>query len=417
MSQAPETIRKTRHGGWLPHDETVLAAFRASLEAEVVANPGRPLVRPVRELYDAIMDEPLYRMHLTEAIDQALAQGYHLYYKDIEGLMHRINAVMHYAPPFSTSELVGCPLNALLDWPMCMPSGFAFFQFPAINEKLRHVLNYWGHFLSGPNSRHYLTTQSPKGWFGAEAEQYVNMSQFVCDPALPHWGFSSWNDFFTRRFKTGERPVAGLGDAAIVTAACESTPYAVERQVKLEDRFWIKAQPYSLRDMFSAARTDLAEHFVGGTVYQAFLSAYNYHRWHAPVSGTVCDAYVVGGTYYADAPSEGLDPAGPNNSQGFITAVATRAMIVIDTGSDGLGKVACLFVGMAEISSCVIEARVGRRVEKGEEIGFFQYGGSTHCLMFERDLEIAFGPKPPYNSSETPVVKLNSHLATVVPLP
>jgi len=26
--------------------------------------------------------------------------------------------------------------------------------------------------------------------------------------------------------------------------------------------------------------------FVGGTVYQAYLSAENYHRWHSPVSGT-----------------------------------------------------------------------------------------------------------------------------------
>ncbi len=42
----------------------------------------------------------------------------------------------------------------------------------------------------------------------------------------------------------------------------------------------------------------------------------------------IVEAYNVPGTYYADAPSEGIDPAGPNNSQGFITAVATRAVIV-----------------------------------------------------------------------------------------
>jgi len=32
------------------------------------------------------------------------------------------------------------------------------------------------------------------------------------------------------------------------------------------------------------------DHFVGGTVYQAFLSALNYHRWHAPVAGTIVRA-------------------------------------------------------------------------------------------------------------------------------
>jgi phosphatidylserine decarboxylase len=31
----------------------------------------------------------------------------------------------------------------------------------------------------------------------------------------------------------------------------------------------------------------LAELFQGGTVYQAFLSALSYHRWHSPVNGVI----------------------------------------------------------------------------------------------------------------------------------
>lgn len=414
MNEAVKTIAKSRPGGWLPHDEAVLSAFRAEIEAEVAANPGRPLVRPVLALYDCIMDEPLYRMHLTQAIEQARAAGYKLGYADIDGLMHRINAVMHYAPPFSTSELVGCPLNALLDWPMCMPSGFAFFQFPAINEKFRDVLNYWSAFLSGPNSRHYLSTNNPKGWFSTTAATKVNMSEFICAPDQPHWGYGSWNDFFTRLFKPGQRPVASPDNPLVVTAACESGPYALQTAVKMQDKFWIKAQPYSLGDMFSADRSDLADHFAGGTVYQAFLSAYNYHRWHAPVSGIVTDAYIVPGTYYADAPSEGLDPAGPNNSQGFITAVATRAVMVIDTGHPVLGKVGCIFVGMAEISSCVFEVKVGQKLDKGDQIGYFQYGGSTHCLIFQPNVKLDFIPPQPYGVDDPQIVPLNSALATVI---
>lgn len=40
--------------------------------------------------------------------------------------------------------------------------------------------------------------------------------------------------------------------------------------------------------------------FVGGTVYQAFLSALSYHRWHAPIDGTIKDVYKIPGTYYYD---------------------------------------------------------------------------------------------------------------------
>jgi len=83
-------------------------------------------------------------------------------------------------------------------------------------------------------------------------------------------------------------------------------------------------------------------------VYQAFLSAFFYHRWHAPVSGTIVKAYLVDGTYYSDADAEGYDPSSLNDSQGYITAVAARAVIVNDCDDPAIGEVACVFVGMAK---------------------------------------------------------------------
>lgn len=43
-----------------------------------------------------------------------------------------------------------------------------------------------------------------------------------------------------------------------------------------------------------------AKHFEGGTVYQAFLSAMNYHIWHSPVDGEIEDIYNIEGTYLFD---------------------------------------------------------------------------------------------------------------------
>ena len=73
----------------------------------------------------------------------------------------------------------------------------------------------------------------------------------------------------------------------------------------------------------------LAPQFDGGTVYQAFLSALSYHRWHSPVSGTIVSTRRIDGSCYAEALEAGFDPAGPNESQGFITQVAARALIFI----------------------------------------------------------------------------------------
>jgi phosphatidylserine decarboxylase len=42
---------------------------------------------------------------------------------------------------------------------------------------------------------------------------------------------------------------------------------------------------------------------VGGTVYQAFLDAWSYHKCHSPVSGKVLAAYKVPGAYFLQNPS------------------------------------------------------------------------------------------------------------------
>ena len=71
--------------------------------------------------------------------------------------------------------------------------------------------------------------------------------------------------------------------------------------VKYSDKFWFKDDIYSLNDMFGGSKYQkekIAEKFVGGTVYQAFLSALFYHRWHAPVDGIIEDIYAIDGTYY-----------------------------------------------------------------------------------------------------------------------
>lgn len=408
---------KKRLGGWLPADETMLVAYRTNLLRHV-KRANLQLHPEVVKLGELINNDPILRMNFTMAIEQATAEGHDLGYSTIDELMQLINGVMTMSPAFDTSALVGCPLNAILDWIMCVPSGFEAFRSPLLNAQLKKVLNTWGDFLNSEASCAYLNTDSPKGWFCPEALETINMKEFQYDESKPYWGFTSWNDFFTRRFKPEARPVAEPDNNKVITSACESTPYAIEQNVKLTDTFWIKSQPYSLLDIFTVPKTSLAENFVGGTVYQAFLSAYNYHRWHAPVSGTISDVYLIEGTYYSEAESEGQDPAGPNNSEGYITSVAARMVIVIDCEDKSLGKLACVFVGMAEVSSCISVVSVGQHVTKGDEIGYFQFGGSTYCLIFQKDVVIvnhfSFPQsilKSTFDTENPSVIKLNSILA------
>jgi len=49
--------------------------------------------------------------------------------------------------------------------------------------------------------------------------------------------------------------------------------------------------------MFEAKKMEITklidELFVGGSLYQGFLSPWCYHQWHSPVSGIVEKAYLL----------------------------------------------------------------------------------------------------------------------------
>jgi phosphatidylserine decarboxylase len=293
-----------------------------------------------------------------------------------------INYLMRQAPPFNKTGLVGLPINAVLDWATGTPAGFAAFIDPVINAHLKAILNAWGAYLASPASRHVLGTDARSGWFGDDARAAMPdfEQEFECDPGLPWHGFASWDDFFTRRFRPGVRPVAAPDDDSIINNACESAPYRLAHQVDRHARFWIKAQPYSLAHMLDGH--PFTDALVGGTVYQAFLSAFSYHRWHSPVNGKVVATRLVDGSYYAARPGEDFDDCAPRKSQAYITQMATRALIFIEADNPAIGLMCVMPVGMAEISTCELTVVPGQVVRKGDQLGMFHFGGSTHCLIF-----------------------------------
>jgi phosphatidylserine decarboxylase len=71
-------------------------------------------------------------------------------------------------------------------------------------------------------------------------------------------------------------------------------------------------------------------------------------------------------------------------------------------------------VGMAEVSTCEITVYQGQHVKKGDQLGMFHFGGSTHCLMFRPGVRLDFdfhGQTSGLTSSKIPV---NTQIATVV---
>lgn len=401
-------------GQWLPSDQQVMEDWRADLIRETDAlGEDASLLPVIQEFKELIENDPELFMLFTQMFEQIPQEPPFLtdptgqpQIRNYQHMLVLMNHILTQAPEFNKTGLVGFPINAILAWPMATPAGTSVFLNGKVNSQLKKILNQWAMFLASPDSRDVLTDHPEKGWFGRDALNAMPtfVEDFQCDPDQPHYGFASWDDFFTRIFRDGRRPVAEPDNDAVVANACESAPYRIATDVQLRDQFWIKAQPYSLSHMMDG--DPLVDQFRGGTIYQAFLSALSYHRWHSPVSGRIVKTRLIDGSYYAEALAQGFDPAGPNESQGYITQVAARALIFIEADNPDIGLMAVMFVGMAEVSSNEITVYEGQHVQKGDQLGMFHFGGSTHCLIFRPEVNLEFdlhGQIPGLHSENIPV--------------
>ncbi len=416
---------KYKVGKWLPSDQAFLNHWLKKV-AQDADNSDMKLYPPVQMLKDLIESDSLLKEKFQDMFSEIpdkprykTSEYQNCPVKNYDQMLRLINHVMTRAPEFNETGLVGFPINAILDWAMGTKAGYEVFLDPRVNDCFRAILDYWGAFLASEKSAYILNT-SPTGWLNPTAMKEVSKAAFGDDflkifetpnqDIEKRFGFTSWDQYFTRRFKPGVRPVAAPGDDSIVVNACESAPYRTVTNVKKTDKYWIKGQPYSLENILN--KDDLTDRFVGGTIYQAFLSALSYHRWHAPISGTVVKAYNIYGTYYSENYYEGfadgdqVDSSAPNDSQAYIAEVASRAVIIFEADNKDLGLLAFVAVGMAEVSSNEITVKVGQHVNKGDEIGMFHFGGSTHLLIFQPDVQVDFdlhGQEPGLSSSNIPL--------------
>jgi phosphatidylserine decarboxylase len=407
-------------GKWLPSDQAILEKWMSNLITEV-EKVRSPLIPVIEEFKNLIEGDAAIFMQFNLMFEQVPHKP--PYNKDPIGkpqvrsyihMLQLINKIMTKSIEFDTTCFVGLPICAIFGWPMATSAGSAVFLNDKVNRQLKKILTEWAIFLNSEDSRYVLNNNAHKGWFGKDAQIAMPgfEEDYKCNAELPYYGFKSWDDFFTREFRDGKRPVASPDDDSVIVNACESAPYRVAKNVKHIERFWIKSQPYSLTHML--AGDSLTKQFTGGTIYQGFLSALSYHRWHSPVSGKIAKAYVVDGSYYSETLSEGFDPTGENESQGYITELATRALIFIEADNPAIGLMCIMPVGMTEISSCEITVYEGQHVNKGDQLGMFHFGGSTHCLIFGPQVKLDFdlhGKTPGLYSKNIP---LKERIATVI---
>lgn len=258
-----------------------------------------------------------------------------------------------------------------------------------LSKWMRSFVTSLGAYMDTPGS---LTDEAVKSYY--DSPRY-NMSDYE----MPNGGWKTFNQFFARSVKPGYRPIAAINDDHIITSPADSTNDG-QWEVNSDSCVNIKGLEWSLEELLEGSKYKDA--FAGGKWTHQFLNTTDYHRQHAPVGGKIVEARVIQGATYLGVeavPIEGdekgrrrivrrklsaLDEAGYQFLQ-------TRGLIVIESK---VGLVAVLPMGMAQVSSIVVTAEEGTTLRKGEEISYFQFGGSDIVMVFQRDSNVEISAQP-----------------------
>lgn len=398
--------------GYLPRERSSLDAWNQEMRSALGAgtpDPGGAVAR----LGLLIETRPIIRMYVSQMIEQVPAAQKVVH--SIPELLRALQRISVTAPSYhqDPARRNAFPMSSLFAYMMMTPAGEAVFRNEEFNRALKGVLQQWCAYLDSPASAHVLN-EGPFGWLSTFAWQDMQLWEFQLDRSLPHWGFQSYNDYFHREIKPQARPISAPDDPKVIVSPNDGNLVAIARDIKPQDQFWLKGEPFSLVDMLD--RSSHWERFIGGYVFQSFLSGANYHRWHAPIAGTVRQARVVDGLMFSDAESAGFDPNAGILSEGYDATVNTRGLVFIESEDPAIGMVCVIPIGITEISSVQIRVKEGDRLKKGDELGFFSYGGSSLAIVFQRTAIDHFTvpatpPLPVVDPSSGPPIKVNAQIA------
>ena len=222
-----------------------------------------------------------------------------------------------------------------------------------------------GHFMDTPAS-------------AAKINSYTTLPNFrLADYFAGPSGWMTFNQFFAREIKPGKRAIVEPCNDKVIVSPADSV-FKGAWDIDANSTVTVKGVTWPIAKLLEGS--PYADAFKNGIYMHTFLNANDYHRYHVPVAGEIKEVRKIEGRVYmdmvrtADGRLEAVDGDTYQYNQ-------ERGLIVID--SPEVGLVAVLPIGMGPISSVNLTPEVGARLQKGEEFGYFMFGGSDIVMLFQ----------------------------------
>ncbi|MEM8528322.1 MAG: phosphatidylserine decarboxylase [Bacteroidota bacterium] len=182
--------------------------------------------------------------------------------------------------------------------------------------------------------------------------------------------FTSFNDFFYRKLKPEARPIEGgfvsPGDGRLL---------AFEKISEIKN-FFVKGQDFTLKRFLNDAA--LAEKYKNATLLILRLAPNDYHRFHFPYAGVPSEITKIKGSYYS------VSPYALANNFARVFCENKRELCTLTTVDKS--EILIVPIGATMVGSIIETYTPKQSVEKGDEMGYFAFGGSTVVILADQNL-------------------------------
>lgn len=193
----------------------------------------------------------------------------------------------------------------------------------------------------------------------------IRMDDFV----VPQGGYASFNEFFFRKLAPGARPIDADPSVAVFPADARHLGF---QDISTAAGIYTKGQRFSVAELVGDRA--LGERYARGTVICSRLCPVDYHRFHFPVAGTPSAAVPIDGTLGS------VNPIALRRKLSWLWE-NKRQRVTLDAGR--FGQVTLVAVGATNVGSIVETYTPGQALAKGDERGYFRFGGSWVATLFE----------------------------------
>ena len=213
------------------------------------------------------------------------------------------------------------------------------------------------------------------GWMKDTRSSARNLQQFVDQYGMdvseferPVSEYVSFNDFFTRTLKPGARPICEGNTVALPADGRHSGWQDVANMTGV----FVKGQSFDLPALLGS--TELAEKYAHGSAVLSRLCPTDYHRVHFVADG-VAEAPVR-----IPGPLASVSPLCLRHKLSWLWT-NKRELTILHTPH--MGDVLILAVGATGVGAIGQTYTPGATICKGDEQGYFAFGGSTIITFYE----------------------------------